>query len=233
MKFTGKSILALIVSLFAISALAACNESSAEGPSGPALDDQFLGSPDAPVEVIEYASITCTHCKHFHETVLPGIKANYIATGKVKWIFREFPTAPAQIAMAGFAMMRCSGDDQYFEVADALFEEQNDIFEAARQGKAKEALYSIANRFGMDEEAYTACLRDEDVYNTITKAIKSGEAMNVRMTPTLFVNGEMKEFPTGFTEQGVAKVLDIALGGNAGEDSSTTAPISDDETASE
>ncbi|MEL7112429.1 MAG: thioredoxin domain-containing protein, partial [Pseudomonadota bacterium] len=113
------------LSLFALSACGAADTSNAQespsSPSGVALTDMTLGSDDATITVVEYASWTCPACLQFHNDVIPVLKADYVETGQVKFIFREFPTPPANVAVAGFALARCAGEDQYYSVIDDLF----------------------------------------------------------------------------------------------------------------
>ncbi len=109
----------------AILALAACGsasdggdtpgDSGSSGSDGVVLQDVIFGDPDAPVTLIEYASWTCPACLDFHTRVLPTVKTDYIDTGKVRLVFREFPTAPANIAVAGFTLARCTEGDEYYE----------------------------------------------------------------------------------------------------------------------
>ena len=113
----------LFIAAAALFALGACQKSGAGG-AAPAGGDMIMGQETAPITIIEYASTTCPHCKHFHETVMPGLKANYIDPGKVKFIFREFPTPPVAIAVAQFQIARCAGKDKYFALLDTFFKEQ-------------------------------------------------------------------------------------------------------------
>src|SRR5947207_7120832 len=91
---------------------------------GGPLGDETLGAADAPVVIVEYASMTCPHCAHFHETTYPELKKKYIDTGKVRFIFREFPLD--QLAVAAFMLARCGGKDRYFPLIETLFQKQKD-----------------------------------------------------------------------------------------------------------
>src|SRR5947209_14674871 len=86
------------------------------------LGEMALGDPQAPITVIEYASMTCPHCAHFHLTTFPELKKRYIDTGKVRFVFREFPLDP--VATGAFMLARCAGNDRYFALLDLLFHEQ-------------------------------------------------------------------------------------------------------------
>src|SRR5688572_8278560 len=98
--------------------LAACGQGG--GDAQVASDDMVMGKADAPVTVIEYASVTCSHCANFNATVFPAFKAKYVDTGQVKYVLREFLTPPVPIAAAGFLIARCAGPDKYFGVVDAI-----------------------------------------------------------------------------------------------------------------
>ncbi|MDR3512230.1 MAG: thioredoxin domain-containing protein [Caulobacteraceae bacterium] len=154
-------------------------------PVGP--DDLVLGSPKAPVTVIEYASASCPHCARFNNEVFPAFKAKYIDTGQVYYAFREFLTPPVEFAAAAFLIARCAGKDKYFTVLDGVFQAQAEIYQS---GDLHGPMLKIAQAAGLDEKAVDACLAD-------TKAI---EALNARMqqylsrdkvssTPTFVVNG--------------------------------------------
>ena len=209
---------------FAALALAACGQAGGEdngGTStgstgsieGAALGDMMKGNADAIVEVIEYASWTCGACLDFDQRVMPVIQSDYIDTGKVKFIFREFPTAPANISVAGFAVARCAGEDKYFDVIDELFDRQPGILAIARQGdQVRAALAQVASNHGLDEAAFDACLADQSVRRAIGEKIDMGDQKGVNSTPTLFVNGERLQGFDWRNPEGMRAVLDEALG---------------------
>lgn len=175
-----------------------------------------LGSPDAPLTLIEYASLTCGHCKDFHEAVLPRIKADYVATGKVRYIFREFPTAPAELALAGFATARCVGEDGYFAVLDDFFASQSAIFESARAGTVARTLTDLAGRHGLGEAEFEACLNDSSIRRAIAASVNAGQSEGVDSTPTLILDGEVLLTPDSRTPDGLAAIIDAALAGEGG-----------------
>ena len=127
---------------------------AAGAPAGaavkPAPGDMSLGNPKAPVHVVEYLSLTCPHCAHFHEGVFPAFKAKYIDTGKVYFTIRELLTAPAQVAAAGFLMARCNGGTRYFQVVDQVFRSQS----RWQQGNIKPIFLDIAKANGMTEAQF-------------------------------------------------------------------------------
>lgn len=220
----------IALAAFATIALAACGSADSDTtPTTPAgdgaiVEDVMLGDANAPVTMVEYASWTCPHCAQFHADVMPMIKRDYIDTGKVRFVFREFPTAPANIAIAGFAIGRCAGPDKYYDVLDELFERQAGILSMVRQGdQVKAALMQIAENHGISgEEAFDACLVDSDIRRTISTAIGRGDAAGVNSTPTVFINGVVLEGYEWRYEDGMRAVLDEALG---------VAPAPADETA--
>jgi protein-disulfide isomerase len=152
----------------------------------PPLGEKSLGSPDAPAVLIEYASATCPHCAHFHVDVLPELKKTYIETGKLRLVFREFPTD--QRALAVFMLARCVPDDRYFEAIDAIFREQKEWNAPGADTKGK--LFGMFGALGLTSEAAEACLKREDLARSIHEYGQSANKdFGVKSTPTLFVNG--------------------------------------------
>lgn len=213
---------------------AACSQAGGESvsaTSGTALETRFVekgveyGSADAPVTLVEYASLTCGHCKTFHETVMPTIKENYVKTGKVKFVFREFPTPPAQIALAGFVTARCVGETGHLSVLDDFFASQDEIFEATRAGQAEAALIALAGRHGLSETQFQDCLADLDIRRDIAASIEAGEAQGVNSTPTLILDGEKLGSVESRTVEGLSALIDAKLAATTETETEvTTAP---------
>lgn len=171
------------------------------------LGDKILGNEKAPVTIIEYASMTCTHCANFHATVYPSLKSKYIDTGKVRFIFREFPLD--QVATAAFMLARCAPADKYFPMIDVLFEQQKNW--AFTTEKAK-GLLAIAKQAGFTESSFESCLKDDKLAKAIQDvARRANEKFGVNSTPTFFVNG--KEMRGEMTPEGLDKVLEPLLKG--------------------
>ena len=148
----------------------------------PALGERALGETDAPVTVIEYASATCGHCANFHNDSFPALKADYIDTGKVRFVFREFPLD--ELALAAFMLARCAPENRYFPIIDVLFEEQQSWTRNAR-----EELLKIARMAGFTPESFEECLQNEDVAKGILEIRSTAaEQYGVQSTPTFFVN---------------------------------------------
>lgn len=193
---------ALIAAPFIV---AACSNASSEAAAGsgskPAMaagakfeltpTDMVMGKADAPVTLIEYASVTCPHCAAVNEQIIPKIKEKFIDTGKVKLVFREFPTAPANFAIIGSLLARCaaekSGPEAYFLITDALFRGQQTWVSQ----NARAELVKIVAQAGMDEAALDACVKREDLQKVINdNATVALEKYDVKGTPTFFLNGE-------------------------------------------
>lgn len=149
-----------------------------------ALPEKVMGEADAPVTIVEYASMTCGHCANFHNNTLPAIKEKYIDTGKARLILREFPFDPR--AEAGFMLARCA-DDKYFAMIDVLFEQQRNWVPVEN---AREALLQIARLAGFSQESFEACLTNQELLEDV-RAVRSraAEEFGVDATPTFFING--------------------------------------------
>jgi protein-disulfide isomerase len=166
----------------------------AQGPSveelmrpGP-LPDLVLGKADAPVTIVEYASMTCPHCANFHKTTYPALKSKYIETGKVRFIFREFPLD--DLAVAASMLARCAGAEKSMALIDVLFASQDKW--AVRDPIP--ALLQIAKQAGFTQASFDECLKDQKLYNNILAMRERGsKEFKVESTPTLFVNGKLQK----------------------------------------
>jgi protein-disulfide isomerase len=152
------------------------------------LPEQVLGAADAPVTIVEYASMTCPHCATFHEKTYPELKKKYIDTGKVRFIFREFPLDP--IAAAGFMLARCAGEGKYFPMIETLFHQQK---EWAVQ-RPLPPLLAIARQAGFTQQSFEQCLANQKLLDDIEKVRERGaKQFGVSSTPTFFVNGKVQK----------------------------------------
>jgi protein-disulfide isomerase len=169
-----------------------------------ALPDKSMGKADAPVTVVEYASMTCPHCAHFAETTFPEMKTKYIDTGKVRYILREFPFDPR--AEAGFMLARCA-DDNYFPMVDVLFKQQQTW---AAADNAKEALLQIAKLAGFTQETFNACLTNQKLLDQIRSVQRRGaDEFKIDSTPTFFING--KTYKGAMSIEEVSAIIDPLL----------------------
>ncbi len=151
------------------------------GPDG----DVVLGSEKAPVTVIEYASMTCPHCAHFSTATFPELQKRYIDTGKVRFIFREFPFDA--LAAAGFMLARCAGKDKFMAVVETLFAKQSEWMVQ----KPVPPLMNIAKQFGFTQESFDKCLANQQVLDGIQNVRdRAAEKLGVNSTPTFFINGK-------------------------------------------
>lgn len=206
MTFTRRAISA--AALTASLALAACGgggDTSGGGgrTSYERASDRGLGSADAPVTMIEYASVACGHCAVFHEEVYPTIEENYIDTGRLRFVFREMITGSPQFAIAGFSLAHCVPEERYFDAVDLLFQQQRAIFQAAQtQGNARGQYLAIARSLGLSEQDFMNCLNDEDINAEIVAAHERAVEEGIEGTPRFVFNGEMLEArrATGETE---------------------------------
>lgn len=166
---------------------AAQDADSADLAKAPPLGDIVLGSANAPVTMIEYASLSCGHCAAFHKEMYPAIKAEYIDTGKVRFVFREFPLDIK--AAAGSMIARCLGKgdpNKYHEAVSTLFSAQDEWVPQDTSAR----LRRIAERSGMDEGAFYACIGNQATVDALQLGMQhASEKLKVDSTPTFFVNG--------------------------------------------
>jgi protein-disulfide isomerase len=155
---------------------------AAPGPLG----DVALGPADAKVTIVEYASLTCSHCAAFHKETWPELKKRYVDTGKVRFILREFPLDP--LAMAGFMLARCDGEGKYYPITDLLFDQQRNW---AFTEKPLDALRGMMRQAGFSQEKFDTCLKDQKLYDAVNAVKNRGtEQFKVDSTPTFFINGQ-------------------------------------------
>lgn len=148
--------------------------------------DEALGDPNAPVTIIEYASLTCPHCAHFQKEVLPKLKERYIATGKVRLIYRDFPLD--QRALAAAILAHCAGPERYFGFVDVLFQTQESW---ARANDYLAALKGIGKLGGLTEKQMDACYADQDLTNRILQSRLDAQSQHdVNSTPTFIIDGK-------------------------------------------
>jgi protein-disulfide isomerase len=152
--------------------------------AGP-LGDKALGDANAPVTIIEYASMTCSHCAHFANTTFPELKKKYIDTGKVRYILREFPLD--NLAAGAVMLARCAPNDGYFPLVELMFEHQR---EWAFVEKPLDALFGLVRQAGFTQESFRACLANQQILDGITDVRNRGDKLGVESTPTFFINGE-------------------------------------------
>jgi protein-disulfide isomerase len=195
----------LILGLFSVFPCAASDDRAAAQQSADAalaaqpvsLPDMALGSADAPVTIIEFSSLTCPHCAAFEQNVFPMLQSQYIDTGKVRFVSREFPLDLK--ATSGSMLARCAANGdapKYFEVVDMLFKRQEGLVE-----NTLETMNDIGKHFGMDEEAVSNCVKTQPLLDKIAADQKFAfEQLKVDATPYFFVNGERLRGSMSFEE---------------------------------
>ena len=164
--------------------------------NGGALPDVAIGKPDARITIIEYASLTCSHCGIFHRELLPAVKKKYIDTGVARLIVRDFPLE--NVAAAAAMIARCAGPDKSYDVLSVLFDRQQQwlVGDDVRIG-----LVAIAKEFGMSEKDFDACLADRDLLQKIADGrTRAHKVFGVRSTPTFFINGKALVGPTSIAQ---------------------------------
>jgi len=199
--------------LLGASALVLVGCGGTSGGAAVSPDDMVLGSPDAPVTMIEYASTTCPHCATFHEEVWDQLKTNYIDTGRVRFVFREFPTAPPQVAVAGFQLARCGGatPEQYFTRLSEVFRQQSAIMGSGSLEGVRAKFIEIGGAAGLSADQVQQCITDPAGAQRIQRIVESGSReFNITGTPTIVINGQKQEDPSITTWEGLSRALDAA-----------------------
>ena len=170
--------------------------------------DLALGDPDAPVTLIEYFSLTCPHCEWFHKNVYNRLKPEYVDTGKLRYIARDFPLNLPAVEAAILA--RCAGRDRYFTFVDVMFQTFDDW---ARSSDYSEKLAQIGELGGVSRDRFDACLADTELENSIFRGMSAAQAeYDVNSTPTLILNGERYEGKMSF--EALAREIDRLAAGS-------------------
>jgi protein-disulfide isomerase len=184
------------LALIAVLSLAGAVPASAQTPSKPAANaasllaptpqDRILGKPDAPITIVEYASLTCPHCAHFDKDVLPKLKEKWIDSGKAKLILRDFPLD--EPAMRAAMVARCAPPDRFYPLVDTLFADQ-EKWAAAKDYRA--ALERLAKLGGVSDKDFKTCIADKKLEDQVAQSrLTAAQDLGVDATPTFFVNGK-------------------------------------------
>lgn len=160
----------------------------AAGPTYPMdvnADDRLMGKADAPITIIEYASLTCDHCVRFHRDTLPQIKTNWIDPGKARLVYRDFPLDG--LALRAAMLAHCAGPERYFAFLNVIFQ-QHDQWAHAKEPMA--ALKRLVRLGGMPEPQADACVSDKAIETRLlTTRMEAEQRYEVRSTPTFIING--------------------------------------------
>ena len=173
-------------------------------------DDFILGDRGAPITLIEFASLTCPHCATFHRDVLPHLKKDYIDTGKIRLVYRDFPTPPRELALAAAMLARCGGEDRFFGFIEVLYRSQE---RWSRSDNPRRELEQIARMGGMSSSDFDACLDDQALLQKLQARVQRDvKRYGIRSTPSFVLDG--RKVRRVETVQQFRDVLDSALARN-------------------
>ena len=154
-------------------------------------DDFVVGDKNAPVTIIEYASLSCSHCANFHNNTLDDLIKEYVDTGKARIVFRDFPfNYPA---LLGSMVLRCIPEDVRYDYMNALFQLQP-TWVVRENAKSTQELYKIMQSGGMTKEEFETCTNNVELENTILQALIAAQnEFNIQSTPSFLINGNLVE----------------------------------------
>ena len=193
----------------ALTAMVAVAGCTSGGPGASAEGEMAMGPENAKVTVVEYASVTCHVCAAWQEENWDAFKAAYLDTNKVRYVFREIPTPPAEIAVAGFLIARCAGEDKYFDVVHELLATQEEM-----RIDPRATLFRVGNGAGLSNERIQQCITDEAALAAADKRAQDALSAGVTGTPTFFVNGTKVITPgsqSGTSMADLSKAIDAEL----------------------
>ena len=159
-------------------------------------NDHVTGSPDAPVTLVEYASVACGACAGWHNQVYPELKKKYVDTGKVRYVFREYVTGVPEYADAGFMIALCAADENYFKNIAFQFKRFSQIQKMGQQGKARDAYIGIAKSAGLSEDEFVTCMQNQELRDQYKAKMQTGVDLGVTSTPAIFINGKKEKVYT-------------------------------------
>ncbi|HEV2676596.1 MAG TPA: DsbA family protein [Aliidongia sp.] len=190
--------------LIALASFATLAQAQAAAPATPVVevaaapairpDDVVLGKSDAPITVFEYASLTCPHCGDFSTKTFPQVKKDWIDTGKVRWVYRDFPFDP--VALKAHIIAHCGGPERFYGFLDVFYAQQRSWFRN-NPDESVAALTQLTKFGGVSEAQVKACLSDDKLSKLVVTNRQSGDDAGVDSTPTFFINGSKS---TGFKE---------------------------------
>ena len=225
---TARTVLMSIAAAVAALGLIACSNGGDAGADAnvkidPYLADVTMGQESAPVTIVEYASLTCPHCRDFWKQEFPRLKAAYIDTGKVKYTLRELPTPPVDVAIAAAAVARCTGKDHYYDVIEDVYSNYHEMMDAISSPKgAAPILVEIGGRHGLSPDQVAACARSTAVRDYVNKEIAE-KPDYANSTPTLILDGE---HVTDLSYDNLTRLIEAKLNPGAAP-AGTPAPATD------
>lgn len=211
-NFDRRTIIGATLAIGASGLMWQFSNAEAEGVSGLyeniPLEDEVMGNENATATLLEYASMTCPHCKAFHETIMPSIKKKYIDTGKVKYIMRPFPFEGDRRGEAAFMLAKCAPSNKYYSMIDALFSSQQ-VW--GKTGNPVPEMLRITKLSGMSEKEFNSCINDQELLKKITTGRNlAARKFAVRSTPTVFINNQRYTKPK--TVKDLSDALDLLIG---------------------
>jgi len=172
-------------------------------------NDHVTGSDDAPVTLVEYASVACGACANWHTAVYPDFKKKFVDTGKVRYVFREYVTGVPEYADAGFMIALCAGEENYFKNISFQFKRQAQIFKMGSEGKARDAYIGIAKSAGLSEDEFIDCMQNQELRDQYRATMQTGVDLGVTGTPAFFINGKKHK---AFTLESLEDIILPILG---------------------
>lgn len=156
-------------------------------------EDRVLGNADAPHTLIVYASNTCPHCGSWFNNEWPTVKSELVDTGKLRFVFRPFPTQPVDLSLTAFMMAECAADENYMTVIEDQFARQEAILRAPDGETLRAQFAAIAAASGLEnDEEIGACLNNEDNFATLQTLAQQAQAAQIRSVPTFIYDGELQ-----------------------------------------
>lgn len=187
--------------------MAANAQEAAADPS--VIPEMVMGAADAPVEIIEYASFTCPHCANFHANVYPLLKADYIDTGKVRFVYREVYFD--RFGLWASMLARCGGEMRFFGLAELIYEKQREWTASGDPAQIVEELRKLAKTAGLTDEMLDACMNDADQANNLVAWYQENAKRDgIQSTPTFLIDGEKY---SNMSYADFQKLLDEKIGG--------------------
>lgn len=199
----------LAVALLGLS-LAAC-EPAGRSELIPVEGDAAIGAADSKVTLVEYGSPTCPACKAWHDNFWPEVKRDYVDTGKIKFVFREFAIHGA-IDAGIFAIARCAGNEEFYAVIDEAMERQQTIVTESGKGQAMPELNALGAEFRMSPEQVQSCINDRTIIRRINDVRADAQGKGIDSTPTFVLNGVVLASSDWRT---IKPLVDAALTGGA------------------
>jgi protein-disulfide isomerase len=194
-----------------LAGLAALTAAPARAQSGPA--EMTIGAANAPLRLVEYASATCSHCAHFHETNWDLLKSRYIDSGRVRFTLREMATPPAQVAFGMFQLARCGGAsaEEYLRRLAILYQRQRAILQSGTMAGVRDALVALGGEWGLTADQVVASLTDQSGADRLQRSIEEANTRGVTGTPAFFIDDVHVTDTSFLTPDGMTRILDAAL----------------------